>query len=227
VVSGVLVLGGGTVLGVWALASRETRMVSYAVRGQLLGVALDVGDADVTVVRGGSRMSVGVQRTDRFAFGHDARTRRAVRDGVFRVWSRCPATVLHRCSVRYRIVVPDNVPVDVRTGAGRVRLRSYRGSARIATHTGDIHVEAFCGQSLQARAERGSIDAATACAPPQLSLRSTSGSVHAVVPPGRYEVDAESASGRRVVRGILTADQAPFRIQALSSSGDVRVEGEP
>lgn len=226
-VSGVLVLGGGATLATWSLASHEKREVSYAVRGQLLGVALDVDDADVTVLRGGGRLSVGVQHTDEFAFGHDAETRRVVRDGVFRVWSRCPDTVLHGCSVSYRVTVPDNVPVDIRTGSGTVHLRGYRGSARLATNTGDVKVDAFCGQSLQARSERGSIDAGTACAPPQLSLRSTTGAVRAVVPPGRYQVDAESTSGSSAIRGISTADQAPFAIQALSSSGDVVVEAGP
>ena len=39
-----------------------------------------------------------------------------------------------------------------------------------------------------------------------------------VVPPGRYQVDAESASGATRVRGVDAATDAPFAIQALSSS---------
>ena len=49
---------------------------------------------------------------------------------------------------------------------------------------------------------------------------------HAVVPPGRYRVDAETDEGGASVRG-LTADDAPFQIQALSSAGDVRVGSGP
>jgi hypothetical protein len=48
--------------------------------------------------------------------------------------------------------------------------------------------------------------------------------VHAVVPPGRYRLDAESSSGRRVVRGIASVSDAPFSLDAFSSSGDVVVE---
>ena len=48
----------------------------------------------------------------------------------------------------------------------------------------------------------GSIVADAACAPQGLELRSSSGDVRAVVPAGRYRVDADSASGEAVVRGI-------------------------
>jgi hypothetical protein len=48
--------------------------------------------------------------------------------------------------------------------------------------------------------------------------------VRAVVPPGRYRLDADTNAGRRVVRGLTSDAGAPFAIQALSSSGDVTVE---
>jgi hypothetical protein len=51
--------------------------------------------------------------------------------------------------------------------------------------------------------------------------------VHALVPPGRYEVDAQSTSGTRIVRGVATVADAPFSLQALSTSGDVLVERRP
>jgi hypothetical protein len=49
--------------------------------------------------------------------------------------------------------------------------------------------------------------------------------VHVAVPTGRYQVEAESASGRHTVTGLAAVTDAPFSIQALSSSGDVAVEG--
>jgi DUF4097 and DUF4098 domain-containing protein YvlB len=131
------------------------------------------------------------------------------------------------CSVRYRVVVPDNVPVTVRTAGGTVRFRGYRGSARVTTRSGDVDITGFCGFSLQARAESGDIAAGAACPPQQLTLRSTSGSVQVFVPPGRYQVEAESAAGSHSVRGLDAVADAPFAIQALSSSGDVTVEGRP
>jgi hypothetical protein len=224
-VSALLVVGAAVALLVATVASSRERAVRFAVSGSLSGVSLDVGDADVEIAGGGRRAVLEVQRTDRFAFGHDAVVRRSVAMGELRLRSRCPKAVPHTCSSRFRLVVPDNVPVDVRTSGGTVRLRGYRGSARVTTRGGDIDVSGFCGFSLQARAETGDIDTSAACAPQQLLLRSTEGSVTAAVPPGRYQVEAESTNGAERVSGVAAVDDAPFSIQALSSSGDVVVEG--
>ena len=69
--------------------------------------------------------------------------------------------------------------------------------------------------------------AVAACTPQRLQLRSRAGSVQALVPPGRYRVDAESDEGKRSVRGVTTGDDAPFQVQALSTTGDVRVGSGP
>ena len=224
-VCAVLVVGCLVALVAMAVASRGERLVSYPVRGSINGLQLDMGDADVVIARGGRRPAVEIQRRENFAFGHTAKATREVDGGVFMLRSRCPRTVMHSCSVRYRVVVPDNIPIDVRTGSGSIRLDGYRGSARLASGSGDVTVGDFCGFGLQARAESGTIAANVDCALQQLSLRSTSGSVRVVVPPGRYRLDAETAAGRRTVRGVTEATDAPFTLQALSSSGDVTVEG--
>jgi Toastrack DUF4097 len=224
-ISAVLVVGAAAALLIATVASSHERAVRFAVSGSLSGVSLDVGNADVEIAGGGRRELVEVQRTDRLAFGHDAVVSRTVAMGELRLRSRCPKVVPHACSSRYRLVVPDNVPVDVRATGGTVRLRGYRGSARVTTRGGDIDVQGFCGFSLQARAESGDIATSTACAPQELMLRSTAGSVSASVPPGRYQVEAESTNGSERVSGVSAVSDAPFSIQALSSSGDVVVEG--
>ena len=48
--------------------------------------------------------------------------------------------------------------------------------------------------------------------------------MRAVVPAGRYQVDADSDDGDRSVRGLTVDEDASFQIQALSSAGDVAVE---
>jgi hypothetical protein len=171
-----------------------------------------------------------VQHDDHFGFDHGPTADRTIAGGVFSVRSRCPSTILHGCSVRYRVTVPDNIPLSVRTGAGTVRFRNYRGSARVRTGRGDIDISGFCGFALQARADDGGdVTASTACAPPQLTLRTTTGRVHALVPAGRYRVDASTsgAGGTPRVRGVTADAGAPFSIQALSNSGRVTVERGP
>jgi hypothetical protein len=225
--SAAIVVGLAAALGIGALISGEQRTVSYQVNGQLNGVRIDVGDADVTVVRGRSASSLAVQRVDRFAFGHAADARRQLRAGVLELYSRCPRTALHSCSASYRLEVPDNVPLDVRTTSGTVRLRGYRGTASVWTRSGDVDVTDYCGNSLDVRADTGDVTAAATCAPPDLSLRTTKGAVRALVPGGRYQLDAQTAVGQPVVRGISVVPEAPYAIQALSSSGTVVVEKRP
>lgn len=224
-ISALLVVGGAVALAVGALASTRERLVSYPVTGSLDGLAFDLGDGDIVIVGGGQRDAVEVRRTERSSFGHDAVTRRAVEGAVFRVHSRCPTSLLGPCTVEYRVIVPDNVAIDIRTSGGDVSLRGYRGSARVTTGGGRIDVADYCGNSLDARAGGGDIALEAACAPPRLSLRSTSGSIHAVLPAGRYDVDAESSTGRESIRGLISRADAPYAIQVLSGSGDVFVEG--
>ena len=225
--SACVVLGVGLAMAVWWAVSSERRVTSYSVRGALSSVSLDLGGADADIVGGRDDPVVEVRRTDRFAFGHSAAHRRELSGGVLRISSRCPRTVFGSCAAAYRVSVPNNVPVSVRTGSGDVRLDGFRGSARIATATGDIAATAFCGFLLQARAGTGDVAATAACAPERLELRSGTGAVHAVVPPGRYRIDADSDEGARSVRGLRAADDAPFQILALSGAGDVAVEAGP
>ena len=76
--SSLLIVGGVAALAIASVTSSHTRLVSFAVRGSLSGVALDVDGADVLIAGGGQRAELGVQRTDRFAFGHDAVVQRSV-----------------------------------------------------------------------------------------------------------------------------------------------------
>jgi hypothetical protein len=224
-VSACVVVGCGVALAVWWALTSERRVATYAVQGTVNAIFLDLGAADADVVGGGNRASVEVRRTDEFAFGRRAIARRDAAGGILRLISRCPHAVLGACEASYRLTVPDNVPVTVRTSTGNVRFAGYQGSARIDTSAGDIAVASYCGFSLRARTEDGDVTAGASCAPERLELRSRTGDVRAVVPPGRYRVDAVSDDGERRVRGVTAADDAPFQIQALTSGGDVDVEG--
>jgi hypothetical protein len=106
-----------------------------------------------------------------------------------------------------------------------VTFRGYRGSARVSTGSGIIAVSGYCGNSLDARAGSGDIRFDADCAPPRLSLRSNTGTIRAQIPPGRYDLDAESSAGAERVRGVVATSDAPYSVQVLSTSGDVFVDG--
>jgi len=226
-ISALLVVGGAIALVIASVAStRETRP-TFDIEGSVQSLTFDVAESDVVVVGGGRRGTVEVQRTQKFAFGHEPAIEKRVEGSTFAIRSRCPVSLLAPCEMAYRVVVPDNVGLDIRTTRGDVSLRGYRGSARIATDRGTVTIGGYCGNSLETRTGAGTIALQAVCAPPRLSLRTGSGAIRAVMPPGQYDLDAESASGDATVRGITPRDDAPYAVQALSASGDVSVEGRP
>jgi hypothetical protein len=212
-------------IGWWA-ATRETRTARSRVIGPLSAIELNLGAAPVAIT-GGANGAVELRRTEQIAFGHPPKITRGVSGGVLRITSRCPETILGSCQVSYRVAVPDNVLVNVRTTSGRVSIAGLNGSARVATGSGDVAIGGFCGFTLVVTSASGEISSAADCSPDRMELRSGSGDVHAVVPSGRYRVDANSDAGDERVRGLTVADDASFTVQALSGSGDVTVESAP
>ena len=132
-VSAFALLTAGLVMAVWWAATDEERTATYQVRGSVTAVTLDIGEADLQIVGGGSQAALQVSHTDRFSFNHPAEAERVVRGGELRLRSRCPAALIGSCSSAYRLRVPDNVPVRVRTTSGDVTSSGYRGSATVDT----------------------------------------------------------------------------------------------
>jgi hypothetical protein len=223
-VSTVLLVGFAAGMGIWWAASSDRREVSYRVIGTLSAIELDLDTASVEIV-GGEAGPIRVVRTEEFAFDRPPDDDHAVRDGVLRIRSRCPDTVIGTCTASYRIAVRDNVQVNVRSSSGLVRIAGLNGSARIETGSGPISVDGFCGFQLTATSASGDVLGAADCSPDRMELRSASGDVHAIVPPGRYRVDANSDRGSADVRNLVASEDATFAVQAISGGGDVIVEG--
>ena len=210
------------VMLIWSLRSHEQVQTKYRILGDVAGLRLQLGDADVEIDGGAS--AIEVRRLDEFSFGAPAVERRDVENGTVTVISRCPDQVLGSCRVRYRLTVPDNVPLDIETARGNVDVAGVRATVHISTGSGAIRATGFCGFSLQAVSDTGNVSTTSECSADRLELRSRTGNVHAVVPPARYTVDAQSDTGDVRTRGLVSSDDAPFQIQALSTDGDVTVE---
>jgi hypothetical protein len=224
VASTAVLLGAIAVMGIWWAASSERREVSYRVIGPLSAIELDLDDADLEVV-GGEAGPIQVARTEEFAFNRPPGDSHTVDNGVLRIRSRCPDTVVGSCSASYRIRVRDNVTLDIRTSSGLVRVAGLNGSARIETGSGPIAVDGFCGFRLTATSASGDVRGAADCSPDRMELRSASGDVHAIVPVARYRVDASSDRGTTQVDDLVVSEDASFAVQAISGTGDVVVEG--
>jgi hypothetical protein len=223
--SALLLIVVAIVLAIWWAASSETRTGRIRVSGEATALELDLGDAPVQI-SGGSGL-IDARRTEKASFGHPPAVTHDIHNGVVRITSRCPRTVLGTCRSSWRVAVPDNVLVNVRTSSGRVTITGLNGSARVTTGSGDVSLSGFCGFTLVVTSASGDVNSAADCSPDRIELRSGSGDVHAVVPGGRYRIDAHSDAGTDRVRGLTVADDASFTVQALSGSGDVTVESAP
>lgn len=227
---GLLVAASATVLAaaaaamavLWA-ATSDRSSSSYAVPDAVLAIEIDVGRGNVEIL-GGGRDEVQVRRSEKSLYGHEPQERRTVANGVLRIESGCVSLVVGSCAADYRVTVPESVAVTINAARGDVRLTAYRGSAHVVTGGGSITADAFCGFVLEATARGGSIDVSAICSPERLELRTDSGDVAATVPPGRYSIDADSNVGTVAVDGLERAVDAPWTIQALSSSGNVRLK---
>jgi hypothetical protein len=210
------------VLVVWSARSHETVETKYRILGDVSGLRLELGDADVEIDGGAS--AIEVRRVDDYSFDAPSEELRDVENGTVSVVSRCPEQVLGSCKVSYRLTVPDNVPLEIETSGGSVDVGGVRASVQITTESGAIRATGFCGFSLQAVSDTGDVSTASECSADRLELRSRTGDVHAVVPAARYTVDAQSDTGDVRTRGVTSTDDAPFQIQALSTDGDVTIE---
>ena len=226
VAGSVLVLLGTVVAfaATWVATTSE-RSTEYTalVPGTLLRVELSVASGDVEVL-GGATPDVLVTRTDTSSFGHAPQERRIISDGVLRIESTCPKLVVGECEADYRLTVPETVPITISAPGGDIRLVAYRGNVSLSTADGDLTVDAFCGPTLDATARSGDIDVVATCSTDNLTFLTSSGDVNVRVPPGLYDLEAESFTGDVDVRGVTDAPGAPFTIQVSTSSGDVVVE---
>jgi hypothetical protein len=224
--SAAVLVATGVALGVLWISSLKTRTFSTELPGSVLGIELRLQSGNVDVV-GGSQGRLSIRHSDRSAFGHGPREQVSKRRGIVTITSVCPDLVVGRCSSDYRIVVPDNVPISIRAENGTVHLAGYQGSADIATNSGAITVESYCGFVLGAASASGDIAVQATCSPERLALRSGSGDISAVVPTGSYRVQAASSSGATSVRGVTNDQGAPWAIEALSNTGSVRLAAGP
>jgi len=206
------------------LATLRSKTTGYVISAPLTRVELSLSSGDALIV-GTQSTALEVRRTDHYSFGHAAREQRSLAGGVLRISSHCPKVVLGSCSASYELAVPETVTVDVHTTAGNVRLTGFRGTAVVQTDTGNVNVDAYCGFDLAASTGSGDVRIAAACSPARLQVRTSSGDAVALVPPGRYRIQAASGSGPPHVNGVTSDPRAPYTIDVRSRSGSVTIGG--
>ena len=151
-----------------------------------------------------ARAAVEVRRIDGFAFGAPSARGPPVEDGTLSITSRCPdrcsapAARLPAHGARQRAAERADVE---RLGARHRRARLGAHQHRLGRDLRDRLLRLPAARELGLRRrQRGSASAR----PTGVELRSRSGDVRAVVPSGRYQIDAQSDSGSAASAGSTT-----------------------
>ena len=204
--------------------TRETRTTSYRVLGDLAGIRLDLGDADVEIDggghggRGAARRPVRVRQAVGGAPHHGRRPlhhRLALPGpGARRLPHGLPAD-----RARQR---PDR---DRDRRAARCGSRACARRSRSAPARGRSPRPAFCGFSLRASSDSGDVTRGRrVLGRPARAALAQRRRARGGARPAATRSTPRATRARPASAASTPVDDAPFQIQALSTSGDVTVE---
>ncbi|MGA4879008.1 DUF4097 domain-containing protein [Streptomyces lydicamycinicus] len=127
-----------------------------------------------------------------------------------------------RCEVAYRVLLPRDASVDLRTSGGDITVRGATGGIAAETSGGDITVKDSTARTAKARTSGGDVDLALSSAPDEISGRTSGGNVTIRLPKGSYAVEATTSGGNRKV-SVPTDKGSAHKVTARTSGGDVSV----
>jgi hypothetical protein len=229
------------VLSVVGLIARDTAHRS-ATFGGVTALAVNLGFESLEV-RGSSTAS-SVRMTRSYSWSFDRPTVGAHQaGGRLSVSSSCGFSVGRGCTGQVRLVVPEGLPVTVRTSDGSVLLRDLTGSVDVSasdggidvnrvtgpltlrTHDGSIHGSGLRASRVTAESSDGGIDLRFAVAPQQVHARSQDGSIGVHVPHDgtSYRVTTDVSDGHQDV-SVPTDPGAARHIDVKASDGSITVD---
>lgn len=241
-VVGLLALGGVAVGGLWAvdLASSDTERVSFTMTPASDSFTVETDNGEITITASTDNRVHVTRITDRGLRSPDFTEEP---DGTGdRVAADCPLSVIgSACEVDYEVAVPAGLRLQLRTASGDIKVSGMTAGLTIDTSSGDVELRDVDGPlrvdnssgSLNAdgvRSDEVTVDSSSGGVqitftdePSNVSVNTSSGDVRLALPDGQaYQVDASSSSGD-VRIGVDTSPEAPNKVRATSSSGNVEV----
>jgi len=232
-------LAGVGVAGLSTLAPFEDR-TSSTQPGPIRSVEVDVEAGRVEVVAGQADEAT-VERTRRYVRGTPLTSETLV-DGVLRLQADCRRIVAIGCRVDYRLVVPSQVPlrirtesgsvavenmagmVDVETSSGGVRLLGTRGPVRVSTSAGNVDGVDLVADFLDATTQAGRIRLSLAEPSGRVGLRTGAGNIDLALPPvdAGYRVTTETGAGKVDV-SVGQDPGAARAVTATTGAGNIRI----
>ncbi|MFI6517775.1 DUF4097 family beta strand repeat-containing protein [Spirillospora sp. NPDC050679] len=204
--------------------------------GSRLTIAKDQGDLDI---RPADVRSVQVtRRFDRWSLIGGRPTATWERSGDRLTLATDCGTLIGGCAVRYQVLVPRGLPVDVQGQNGTVSATGFGAALRIRTSNGGIKVDAPTGPldlrtengevrstatrspRVSATTQNGEVDLSFATPPDQVAVTTENGEVKVTVPRAAYQVTTRTDSGD-VHADIPSDASAPRSITARTDSGAI------
>lgn len=213
---------------------------SFDLAGSELTVISDDGDLEIVPVEGDTRQ-VNVTRwfkTNKW-LGDTGVDWELESDRTLRLTSRCHG-MFANCDLRYRLEVPTDTKLRVRSEDGTVRATGYAGDLAIETNDGDIEVDDARGPlslvtddgavqatglsspRVAARSEDGDIELDFEAAPENVVARADDGQIEVAAPGGPYKIITKVDDGS--VDNTLPEDPTSARIiDAEARDGDIEL----
>jgi hypothetical protein len=227
---------GFVLLGGRLLQKKLNTTRTFAGAAHHLVVRLDVGSVTVTGRAGDDTV---VHRTLTYGFRKPLAKDRATADGVH-IDGACPSYSLAACRLSYKIEVPLDDVVDVRTKAGSVQVRALTGAVTLSTTAGSLSVTDLEGHvdlattagsikgtalrtlDVRAHTSAGSVSLRFGVAPNNVDVSTSAGSVFVDLVDAVYKVDATTGAGSTNI-DVRTDADATRTVKASTSAGSIRI----
>jgi hypothetical protein len=127
-------------------------------------------------------------------------------------------------SLRYELLVPSAVPVEVRVNRGSASVVALRGPVSLRTGAGSVDGRALESRSVTAETASGSVRLWFDRQPSAVDVRTREGEVDLRLPGGPYDVEAAAGSdGDDCTVAVPVEKGAPCRVRARSAGGGIRI----
>ena len=197
------------------MASEE----SFVVHEALVGVAVEMGSGDVSVMPGPAEQATVDLDFGGVGFngiGHE------VVDGVLWLDLRCAGA----CGGDLALEVPPGAWVDVRLSAGDVSIDDVDGSVRAHVGAGAVEVWNVSGAEIDLATGAGSIDAVLEPEVRAVTADAGAGEADLLVDGGAWRLTLDAGSGHIQSQGVVHHPDAERVLVAQAGAGEVSITGE-
>ncbi|MFD0854998.1 DUF4097 family beta strand repeat-containing protein, partial [Actinomadura adrarensis] len=129
-------------------------------------------------------------------------------------------TFIGGCEVRYEVVVPQDLALDVQGQNGRITVTGASGPLSLKTENGTLHANGTRSGRVDATSENGEVDLAFAAVPDQVDVTTDNGAVTIAVPDAAYRVTTASDNGD-VSAALPSDDRSTRRINVRTANGSI------